>query len=281
MKSKVSGLMFLVVILIVSMFASIAGAETSTVGTTGKYDLGDYSLYANIQGVSNGKPTVIFESGYGDDSSIWAGIQSVVAQHTLTVSYDRAGLGQSDNVSENKKDAKDQVKALHKLLNRAHIPGPYIIVAHSIGGTNARVYADRYGEDVAGIVFVDSSFENQEEALYEALHEAFPDPVDYDAFIAAYTGQFTVEGSHETVLESLNQAADTVKHDPLRNIPISVITASQEQISEAFKSVWFGFHATLASYSDFSKSVTAENSGHYVMLSEPQLVINEILNLLN
>jgi pimeloyl-ACP methyl ester carboxylesterase len=46
---------------------------------------------------------------------------------------------------------------LHQLLDRAHVPGPYVLAGHSFGGLYVRTYAARYPEEVAGLVLVDST----------------------------------------------------------------------------------------------------------------------------
>jgi pimeloyl-ACP methyl ester carboxylesterase len=56
--------------------------------------------------------------------------------------------------------AQDLVSDLHILLQRAHIPGPYVLVAHSFGGIFARLYASTYPEEVVGMVLVDALSES-------------------------------------------------------------------------------------------------------------------------
>jgi pimeloyl-ACP methyl ester carboxylesterase len=50
---------------------------------------------------------------------------------------------------------EDVVAELHALLEAADEPGPYVLSGHSFGGVFARVYADTYPEDVAGMVLID------------------------------------------------------------------------------------------------------------------------------
>jgi pimeloyl-ACP methyl ester carboxylesterase len=50
---------------------------------------------------------------------------------------------------------------LHTLLQNADEEGPYVLVGHSLAGLYSRVYAERYPEEVAGIVLVDSSHPDQ------------------------------------------------------------------------------------------------------------------------
>ncbi len=121
-------------------------------------DIGGYSLNVNCYG--KGTPTVIFESGLGDDNGVWTLVQLEISKNTRTLSYDRACLGNSDT-GDLPRSSLDRVHELHTVLNKAKVKAPYIIVAHSIGGYNARLFADTYPKEVSGIIFVDSSHENQ------------------------------------------------------------------------------------------------------------------------
>ena len=55
------------------------------------------------------------------------------------------------------RDTRAQVDDLEALLSAAEVKPPYILVGHSMGGYNMRVFASRHGSDVAGILLVDPS----------------------------------------------------------------------------------------------------------------------------
>jgi pimeloyl-ACP methyl ester carboxylesterase len=87
-----------------------------------------------------------------------------VAKQTRVCSYDRAGLAWSE-LGPGSKDATQVTGELHALLDKARIEGPYVLVGHSLGGLYARVYADRYPEDIAGMVLVQSMRPDQFERI--------------------------------------------------------------------------------------------------------------------
>jgi len=125
--------------------------------------IGNHKLHINCMG--HGSPTVITESGAPGTSVEWsAWVQPEVAKATRVCAYERAGLGWSEAGSE-PRDATQITGELHALLKNADIPGPYVLVGHSVGGHYARVYADRYPEEVAGMVLVDSSHPEQFERI--------------------------------------------------------------------------------------------------------------------
>lgn len=127
----------------------------------------------NLFCVGSGSPTVVFDSGLGDESSVWGFVQPVIAKRTRTCSYDRAGIGFSDPATRPGTSA-NIVDDLHKLLTNAGIHGPYVLVGHSYGGLNMLLFASLYRSDVVGMVSVDPANEKQ----VEALRQAFP---DYDS----------------------------------------------------------------------------------------------------
>jgi pimeloyl-ACP methyl ester carboxylesterase len=121
-------------------------------------DVGGFSLHINCTG--EGSPTVIVDAGNGDFSLGWQGIQPEVAKFTRICTYDRAGYGWSDP-SPNPRTAKVMSEELHTLLSNAGVEPPYVLVGHSLGGYNVRMFADLYPEEVAGMVLVDAGHEDQ------------------------------------------------------------------------------------------------------------------------
>ena len=115
-------------------------------------DVGGYHLHINCTGA--GSPTVVIESGWGDMSASWGWVQPEVARTTRICTYDRAGMGWSESSPE-PRTAREFAKELHTLLEKANEPGPYVLVGHSMGGYTVRVYAHDYPEEVAGLVLVD------------------------------------------------------------------------------------------------------------------------------
>jgi pimeloyl-ACP methyl ester carboxylesterase len=123
-------------------------------------DIGGYRLHLYCTG--EGSPTVILESGGGNPWLSWYKVQPQVAQFTRVCSYDRAGLGWSDP-SPQPRTTKVIAEELHTLLHNAGIAGPFVLVGHSLGGMDARMFAAQYPSEVVGMVLVDSSHPDQEE----------------------------------------------------------------------------------------------------------------------
>jgi pimeloyl-ACP methyl ester carboxylesterase len=118
------------------------------------YVANGHRLYLDC--VGSGSPTVVLFSGLGEWTPNWAWVQANVAASTRVCSFDRAGEGWSGG-SAVREDGHQLAADLHALLRVAHVPGPYVLAGHSVGGTYALVYAAQYPKQVAGVALIDSA----------------------------------------------------------------------------------------------------------------------------
>jgi pimeloyl-ACP methyl ester carboxylesterase len=114
----------------------------------------------NIFCSGEGSPSVVFDAGAGESGYVWADIQARIAELTRACWFDRAGYGWSDPGPFPRTSAA-MSHELHELLASARVPPPYVLVGHSLGGLNARVYTSMYPADVAGLVLVDAAHEDE------------------------------------------------------------------------------------------------------------------------
>jgi pimeloyl-ACP methyl ester carboxylesterase len=119
-------------------------------------DIGGYRL--NIKCTGQDGPTTILESGLEDQSIDWSVVQGEIAKFTHVCSYDRAGYGWS-SPGPMPRTSMQIAKELHTLLQNAGEKPPYVLVGHSFGAVNVRVYNGLYPSDVAGMVLADGGSE--------------------------------------------------------------------------------------------------------------------------
>jgi pimeloyl-ACP methyl ester carboxylesterase len=116
------------------------------------------NLTLNLDCSGQGSPTVILESGAGVPALGWKYVQPRVAQFAHVCSYDRAGYGWS-TPGPMPRTSSELARELHALLAAAGEKPPYVMVGHSLGGFNIRVFNRAYPNEVAGMVLVDGSSE--------------------------------------------------------------------------------------------------------------------------
>ena len=117
-------------------------------------DVGGHRLHLHCTG--SGSPTVVLEPGLGGASSDLGWIAPVVSRDSRVCVYDRAGRGWSD-AADGPHDGAHIAADLHALLDRAHVPGPYVLAGHSFGGLYVLSFAAQFPDQVAGMVLLDST----------------------------------------------------------------------------------------------------------------------------
>lgn len=154
----------------------------------------------NIYCTGSGGPTILLEGGWTATTLWWRQIQARVARTTRVCSYDRAGYGFSDP-GPLPRSAAAIADDLDALLKAAGERGPFILVAHSLGGLDARIFADRHPQSVKGLLLIEPAVPDQlvqmgaVSAAYRASMVAMIDAVEAcaDGVIAGRIGPDTPE----------------------------------------------------------------------------------------
>ena len=121
-------------------------------------DVGGRRLH--LTSVGSGTPTVVFESGIAASSLSWSRVLPEVAKFTRACAYDRAGLAWSD-LPQHPRTTARMVDDLRRLLERAAIAAPHVLVGHSFGAFLVCAYASQHPDTVAGLVLLDPPTEWQ------------------------------------------------------------------------------------------------------------------------
>lgn len=127
-------------------------------------------VFLNLNCVGQSAPTVILDSGLGVPAAGWDLVMPDVARFARVCSYDRAGYGWS-GAGPMPRMSDEIAKELHALLAASGEKGPYVLVGHSFGGYNVRVYTGMYPAEVAGLVLVDTSHEDQNQRMPPSLQK--------------------------------------------------------------------------------------------------------------
>ena len=275
-------------------------------------DVGGYKMHIFCTG--QGSPTVIMDAGNNDFSVVWARVQPEVARFTRVCAYDRAGFGWSEPGLQ-PRTSETMVKELHTLLVNARVEKPYVLVGHSFGGMNMRLYFHDYPDEVAGMVLVDSAHEEQTvrvPALKKAVGqqdgqfrtlaymnsfgllalspENIPNRGYPNEALAQYRAILATTGYFKTAIaetEALDQSFAEVRAAQItslgnltlivlsRGLPYPLPGMSQSE-NQQYEQAWKVMQSELAALSSNSKQIIATQSGHYIQLQQPQLVIDAI-----
>ena len=263
---------------------------------------------------------MLLESGGAAWSLDWSRVQPEIAKQTRVCAYDRAGYGWSEPTST-PRTSKHIVKDLHALLSAAGVNGPYVLVGNSFGGYAVRLFASEFSSEVAGMVLVDVSHEDQhspmpQECWQQAIQQnhaarllvtlgvvrlagnlhllpeleqalkRFPPEVQPVARAGYYRTQTytTLASEFATYEESSEQVRTTPAR--LENIPLRVLVAgryeypsfcplSAEQ-KQQLHQTWLKRQTELVQLSPQGALRVAENSGHWIQLDQPEIVIEAI-----
>ena len=152
-------LVALAVVLLCSLASRLSAQTPSSPPPGILVDVGGHKLHIRCLGPATVGPTVILEAGGGGYSSVWSPLQDLLSTAVRTCAYDRAGSGWSEP-GPAPRTMRQEVFELHRLLDAARVPGPFVLVGHSIGGLLVRLYAEQYAKDVIGLVLVDPTHED-------------------------------------------------------------------------------------------------------------------------
>jgi len=259
--------------------------------------------------IVKGSPIVILDSGLGDSHISWRKVQPQIAKFARVCSYDRAGIGYSES-SPRPRTSQVIAEELHALLKAANIAPPYILVGHSMGGYDVRLFASLYRSEVSGMVLVDASHPDQENRFPPALKSMEGSWVRESEFLA-YTMPFGIprllslcddepeqraaECNFHTARESLEEmkafsqsAAETAATGPLGEMPLAVLSHDPDKPSADLppdlaiptNDAWEKMQEELAHLSTRGTQSIARGSSHYVQIDRPDVVIEAVRSVL-
>ena len=214
-------------------------------------DVGGHRLHLYCTGA--GSPTVVLEPGLGGTSLDMAGIATAVARDSRVCVYDRAGRGWSD-AADGPQDAAQTAADLQTLLDRAHIPGPYVLAGHSFGGLYVLTFAAQYPDQVAGMVLLDSTAPAS--AQTPPTTGSYDLPGRISALLPGTVGSFINEFRQGAV--AMQQAASITD---FASKPLIVITAGRGHDAE-----WMVAQDKLATLSTNTRHRVVADATHQSLL---------------
>ncbi|MEC0124938.1 alpha/beta fold hydrolase [Paenibacillus pabuli] len=261
-----------------------------------------------------GDATVVLASGWGtaDPYVDYYPLYEKLAPYTKFAVYDRFGYGYSD-MTDKKRDVDTVADELHELLQVSGQKPPYVLVAHSLGSLETIRFAQKYPDEVQGIVMIDGGtpehYANDDGQLADVIG-------GFGNQFRIQTGLFRLSMQSDTVIEASNANRNGLKlvPDELKKIdttalllhygnantvdelremktnakvvvdnkkplpfPLTILTADYFGASEP---IWDKTQAEFTSWSEHSKHITVKDTEHYIHQYHPDLVAKEILELI-
>lgn len=244
----------------------------------------------------SGRPTVVFESGWGADGRAWDGVRARL-RDVRTCAYDRAGSGGSAP-APGRRGPAEIAADLWAGLRAAGERGPFLMVGHSAGGVYVRAFRAAHPRSVSGMVLVDSSALNQgswmglptDAAAFSGV--AVRSRACLDAALlerpvedAALPGRCTVGGDPPRVwaarLAEISALAEPTPAERVADaagfadMPVTTLTAGRGLASPA-RARWFALHASIAGRSTAGDARLVEESGHLMMRDAPDAIVEAV-----
>lgn len=269
-------------------------------------DVGGRKMHIDCSGA--GTPTVVLDSGLGVSYDSWHKVQPEIAKFSRVCSYDRAGLGYSEAIS-GPRTSRHFAEELHALLGAAGIAPPYVLVGHSMGGYDVRLFASLYRNEVAGMVLVDSSHPDQENRFPPELKNmegSWRREAEFEEYtipfgIPRLLGFCNVEAMQRTAecnwpsaregtaeLENFSiSAAETAATGALGDMPLAVLSHDPDrpsnelppEVAKTTNEAWKKMQSELAQLSSRGTQAVVKNSGHYIQIDQPAAVIGAVRNV--
>jgi pimeloyl-ACP methyl ester carboxylesterase len=272
-------------------------------------DIGGRRIHLLAMG--EGSPAVVIVPALGSNVLEWVRVQRAAAGTTVVV-CDRPGIGWSDQAPLGKLTLDTMADDLHEALAAARIGPPYVIAGHSFGGIVARRFQNRYPGDVAGMLLVDSSHEDQSRRLGDdgawyglkraarrqarilglrriaarlelvgglnAASLAMETVPEYAA--AAKAVSLSTKQRRTVVREMLVLARPQGQPQDLGALPLAVLSAGSDKRRKwPAWAAWRQLQDELAALSSDSAYMYAVNADHHVHLDDPGVVVQVIHDL--
>jgi len=260
-----------------------------------KVVVGPHRLFYQLHG--KGSPPVIIDVGVGESFQSWTSVVAEISKTTSVLVYDRAGYGQSE-MGPLPRDAKNEAADLRTLVRKAKIPGPVVLLGHSLGALNMQVFAHEYPEDVIGMVLLDPPprdwmagrsfpglkelFERTVEEMMRAAERAERSNDEAERSLAPFLR--TISSEHgEMFGNTARQILSIKSFGNLRMIVIASGMANPAFGDEAgaYQRFWIEESRKLSRLSTAGEFVLAERSGHHIHRDAPELVFTAIRKLVS
>ncbi|MFI5783876.1 alpha/beta fold hydrolase [Nocardia sp. NPDC051570] len=225
-------------------------------------------------------PAIVLDAGGGADSSYWQNLVPVLAKQTgrEIVTYDRAGVGRSDEVPGPWK-AQDAASDLEAGLTQLGITQPVVLVSHSLAGEIATYFVDAHPDRVGAAVLIDANlpefFTDTETAELVAANQPQ---------IAALEAQPSTKQNRQLLAEAADYGPAHLAYHKMswpQSVPaIAIVSATTPFDTPDDARLWKDAQAQFADAAPDRRLVVADNSSHDIPTDRPDVVVKAIKDVI-
>jgi pimeloyl-ACP methyl ester carboxylesterase len=230
----------------------------------------EYFLSSNHENKEN----ILFLNGFRMKMNSWDTIFPDIETLGNVLLYNRLGVGASSKAQEDQ-DGKRVVEDLRDLVQHLQLNPPYVLVAHSLGGIFANLFARMCPDEIKAVIFVESS--NPLEIIEQ---KKFKPPVILDLLNSALQKiEKTFDPYTFSEDEVIEQSLFQIEQAPsFPNIHLSVISGMQKMPFVPKKSfeIHVKYQYRLLDLSKHSRHYLAHKSGHFPQITEPEIIVDAI-----
>ena len=257
-------------IIILSILLNAQESQSQTVDTL--VAVGNHKLHFKlIKG--KGMP-ILFESGAGDDATVWDSILKPIATITgaTLISYDRAGFGSSTLDTLETDDSKHGIlSGLEDLeigLKKLGYDKQIMLVSHSYGGYFTTLYADRHPNLVKSIVLIDVNHNFEEKYAEKDFIEHEKETQEMKKNNLGF--YYLAINIRET--SKLMSKLSIPKSIPVVDFIDGISLFDDKEKIE----YWKECHKNFVADHPKCTGITAYGCGHYIWFENPQLIVTTI-----
>jgi pimeloyl-ACP methyl ester carboxylesterase len=235
----------------------------------------DNDIHLEHQKIGVGETNIVFLNGFRMQFKTWDKVFPELATDNSVILFNRRGVGASTKATE-PQDGNAVIGEMRSLLSNLKLSPPYVLIAHSLGGLFANLYARVYPKEVAGVVFVDAPHPSEVSEQRAIKPPAIMNIIKtteklFDKF------KFSEDECVEQTVAQIESAGD------FPDIPIAVVSGAKKMpfVPEKAFEIHKKYQDRLLSLSSKSTHYVCPESGHFPQITEPEKVITAIRNILD
>jgi pimeloyl-ACP methyl ester carboxylesterase len=227
-----------------------------------------------------GRPVIVLFNGAGIGLEGWRALHPAIEQFGTVLAWNRHGLAHSDEPHRELTGAV-VIASLRELLHYAGLPGPYVLVGHSMGGLYVNLFARLHPQETAAVLLLEATHPEDPES-----HAGHEDEIarSISALFSQAEDSFR-HNLHAEIEAAADVAREIASAGPFPDVPLVVVTGAMEPpetlVAPYALAVRRANQRDLARLSPQGKQVVAEQSGHFPQVSEPRVVLDALRTLLS